>query len=134
MLLTLKLWSHLECNFELLNQALHYPATLATKTWFHNSFSKYCQILFSRKKYFKKILDYYKNIVGLVLEYYKNIVGLDTLPADHKVPRVKNLVDGKPSGLRRSDSSTNALVFSASDSLCIEQHTMDKNSQISLIF
>ena len=70
---------------------------LATKTSSHNSFSKYCQILFSRKKYFKKILDYYKNIVGLVLEYYKNIVGLDTLPADHKVPRVKNLVDGEPS-------------------------------------
>ena len=96
MLFTLKLWSHLECNFELLNQALHYLATLATTPWFHNSFSKYCQILFSRKKYFKKILDYYKNIVGLVLEYYKNIVGLDTLPADHKVLRVKNLFDRKP--------------------------------------
>ena len=103
---------------------MHYPAKLATKTSFHNSFSKYCQILFSRKKYFKKILDYYKNIVGLVLEYYKNIVGLDTLPADHKVPRVKNLVDGEPSGLRRSEPSTN----SASDSLlCTEQHTLDIN-------
>ena len=56
------------------------------------------------------------------------------MPADHKVPRVKNLVDGEPSSLRRSDSSTNALVFSASDSLCIEQHTMDKNSQIGLLF
>ena len=110
---------------------MHEKEQTPNQTWF---IRKYCRNTFFKKKYFKKILEHYKNIVGLVLEYYKDIVGLDTLPADHKVPRVKNLVDGKPSGLRRSDSSTNALVFSASDSLCIEQHTMDKNSQISLIF
>ena len=48
------------------------------------------------RKYCKKYLYTIKNIVGLVLEYYKDIVGLDTLPADLKVQRVKNLFHRKP--------------------------------------
>ena len=53
-----------------------------------------------KKKYFKEILEHYKNIVGLVLEYYKDIAGLDTLLADHKVQRVKNLFHRKPKEIK----------------------------------
>ena len=56
------------------------------------------------------------------------MVGLDTLPADHKVPRVKNLLDGKPNQRRFIRKSRPIYEFLSIVCCSVQRESLAENT------